>query len=565
MPAGLLHLHTYFLLPFSIDKQAILEDHRDIWTKYTRWIDGLDEWVAVHHDTSAVATRLGAWKRSAYTRFDLDSPAYQDMVFFHPIVRRVFFDTCDAFGGEKESLLRCYTIPIPAGESVWLEAEDKKGRCAKVQITDLRLFLFANGIGILSIGVEAFHLPAADALWINESLRKVYPSSGRQLRESRIPSRLTLAVERNGSREVVAEEHFEKCDMIGFLPPLSNTITSLIYFADYEQEEFEPVLDERMIVYTYFAVDPATIGDDFIRSEEYQYLLSRFLYVDRDGAGYRYNPDFIREEMKRQTYSRWAHQGTYYGFTSYSNITATIGAFDCDEHQLREGFLIHRMFQTRYYLMALVALFYRATLLDFAERAALVSKQLYLDQADGRLGVENIRMASDLRADFLHFSNYWHFDELANKDEELEHFTMQCGEYRIRPMKAEIEEEIEKLNASLHTYHQFRNTEAINRLAVLSLLLGAGAVLTGFFGMNFGHRFGRLFFEPDQSTLPFHYAALAAVLLLVLGAVAFAVYVVAVNWQDYREIVVTRENRKPMPGDSASLRRSITPPGSQRH
>ena len=65
-------------------------------------------------------------------------------------------------------------------------------------------------------------------------------------------------------------------------------------------------------------------------------------------------------------------------------------------------------------------------------------------------------------------------------------------------MKAEIEEEIEKLNASLHNYYQFRNTEAVNRLAMLSLMLGAGAVVTGFFGMNFGRDFAQVFFRAGR-------------------------------------------------------------------
>ena len=74
-------------------------------------------------------------------------------------------------------------------------------------------------------------------------------------------------------------------------------------------------------------------------------------------------------------------------------------------------------------------------------------------------------LASNLRAEFLHFSNYWYFGELANKDEENEHFLMQVHEYRVDILKNEIEEEIEKLNVSLHNYYQFRNTEAVNRLA----------------------------------------------------------------------------------------------------
>jgi hypothetical protein len=346
--------------------------------------------------------------------------------------------------------------------------------------------------------------------------------------------------------------------MIGFLPPLSKTIASLIYFADYGRQEFEPMLDERMIVYSYAAVDPATVPADFVRSEAYQVLLSRFLYVDLDGHSYRYDAQFTRDQMNAQLYRRWAHQGTYYGFTSYSNITITVGTFDCDEHVLREGFLVHRMFNTRYYLMALVALFYRATLLDFAERTALVSKRLYLDQEDGKLTPENIRLASQLRAEFLHFSNYWYFDELANKDEEVEHFTMQCRECRIEPVKREVEEEIEKLNASLQDYSAFRNTEAVNRLAMLSLIVGAGAVLTGFFGMNFGREFGRMFFEPAPDSTTLHYAAVAVVALLALGALAFGVYVVAANWADYRDVLAPQRWRARSHKGEASLKRGPT-------
>jgi hypothetical protein len=44
----LAHLHTYFLFPFSIDKITVVENHRKLWSKYTHWIDGLDEWIAEH-------------------------------------------------------------------------------------------------------------------------------------------------------------------------------------------------------------------------------------------------------------------------------------------------------------------------------------------------------------------------------------------------------------------------------------------------------------------------------------------------------------------------------------
>ena len=111
-------------------------------------------------------------------------------------------------------------------------------------------------------------------------------------------------------------------------------------------------------------------------------------------------------------------------------------------------------------------------------------------------------------------------------------------------MKRDIEAELEKLDASLHNYNQMRNTEAVNRLAMLSLILGAGAVMTGFFGMNFGEGFERVFFhacpEFPRITLYDRYRCGA----LAFAAIAFGIYVVASNWTDYRDAFRQTQRRK---------------------
>ena len=69
MPApDLLHLHTYFLFPFSVDKSAVAANHPEIWSRHDHWIDGLDEWIAAHdrRDSSPLACALGPWRRAAY-------------------------------------------------------------------------------------------------------------------------------------------------------------------------------------------------------------------------------------------------------------------------------------------------------------------------------------------------------------------------------------------------------------------------------------------------------------------------------------------------------------------
>ncbi|MGJ5816983.1 hypothetical protein [Paludibaculum fermentans] len=560
MEAQALHLHTYFVFPFSVDKEAVMQDHQRVWARHDYWVEGLDDWIADHGQSagSPVPGRLGKWQRDAFKRFDMDSFAYQDMVFFHPFVRRVFFDTGDSFSaecGETENMVHCYTIPLlhlgETGRQLVFEAEDARGRKASLRVSDLRLFMFSNGIGILTLGVEATHLPVADALWINEMMRKVYPSSGRQLREGRTPSRLTLKLEGGGETQVIVEETFSKCVMKGYLPPLSRTITELLYFLNYSKQEFEPLLDERMIVYSYLSVDASSVPPEFHMSEDYEILMSRLLFVDRWGDDYRYDADFTREALRKQVYRRWAHQGTLYGFTSFSNVTMVMGRFDCDEHQLKEGFLVHRMFMSRYYLTALVALFYRATLLDFSERTALVSRALGRRFGTTKVTDEDTRNVAKLMAEFQLFSNYWHFSELANKDEEIEHFQMQCDAFRLGPMKSEVEQEIEKLNYSLDRIYQLRNTESINRLAMLSMILGGGAMVTGYFGMNFGQEFERIFFNPPGGGWV-HILAIILVTLVTVGSVLFTIFLVISNWQDYRKILLPPRITK-----VESLRRTI--------
>lgn len=539
MEAKIQHLHTYFLFPFAVDRNVVLSNHGSVWNG-RHWIDGLDEWINAHHvQSSPIITNIGRWERASYTQFDLESPAYQDMVFFHPFVRRIFFDTAGVgvADNEIEPLLRCYHIPLTAENKLFFSAEDVRGREAEVEVTDLRLFLFANGIGILSIGTEAHNLAADQALWINEMVRKFYPSSARQIREGRCPSRFTMSMETPFGRTEILDETFEDIGMHGFLPPLSKLVTNLLYFADYTRLEYEPVLDERAIVYSYLAVDPCSVEDNFHRGEEYDILFSRALYVDHNGEDYRYARGFTKRLMEQQVYRRWAHQGTLYGFTSFSNITMCKGNFDCDDHRLEEGFLIHRLFDSRYYLMQIIGLFYRATLLDFSERVALVSRRLYVDFQDSRLSEDNIERADQLRYEFLVFSNYWHFDELANKDEESEHFDLLSSMYHIHAMKVEVEREVDKLNSALNEYNQNRNTQAVNRLAFISTILGAGAVVTGFFGMNFAHVFEKVFFQPSGGTMWAYWLAIAFVVLFCLAALGTTAYLFSRNWHDYRSVL----------------------------
>jgi len=53
--ASILHLHSYFLFPFSIDKKIVSERHPAIWSGVRHWIDHLDEWIGEHHSPDSLA------------------------------------------------------------------------------------------------------------------------------------------------------------------------------------------------------------------------------------------------------------------------------------------------------------------------------------------------------------------------------------------------------------------------------------------------------------------------------------------------------------------------------
>ena len=180
------------------------------------------------------------------------------------------------------------------------------------------------------------------------------------------------------------------------------------------------------------------------------------------------------------------------------------------------------MFMSRYYLTVIVALFYRATLLDFSERTALVSRTLSKRFGVAKVTETDTRLVARLMAEVQLFSNYWFFSELANKDEEQEHFVMQCAAYRLHSMKTEMEQEIEKLNTTLERIYQLRSTESINRLAMLSMILGGGAMITGFFGMNFEKGFKNVFFDPPPGWEWMHFISIGVVSTLTVGSMLFA-------------------------------------------
>jgi hypothetical protein len=78
----------------------------------------------------------------------------------------------------------------------------------------------------------------------------------------------------------------------------------------------------------------------------------------------------------------------------------------------------------------------------------------------------------------------------------------------------------------------------------LSLIFGGGAVLTGFFGMNFGREFTRVVFEGQGSTW-LHYLLVFIVTTFVFGSLLLGTIVVLRSWREYFAILNPPRRRDP--------------------
>jgi len=545
-------LETYFLFPFALDKEAIQADHPQAWPRGIRWIDGLDQWMASEgkNPELRVPKLLGHWKRATFTNFDASSTAYSDLLFFNSIVRHVFFDTnIGRQPDEQENQLRCYTIDLDPSAVVWFEGTDAVGGSGRAQIVDLRLYLSAQGIGILSIGVAATDIDAATGLWLNRRLRKLYPVDGVSIRDGRTPNYTALRKESSAGSESISEERFANPTMIGFYPPLTCTVQSLLYFADYGLEEYEPICDENMLVYS---MAHLAGGQEASTLED---VVDDFLHLHH-------------KHLEPVRYTSAAYTALF-GFTGHSCSVLQLGSEVAWERLSGTSFDgsgtvkalesnpdLSRAFHNHYYMMMIIALFYRAVLLDFNERSALVSRRLLRDQQLRRLTPLSIDMVNDLRTEFLNFTSYWHFDDLSSKQAGNDFFRRLCAEYRIDQMKEQLTSELKHMGEYVYNYYQLRNTDAVNRLAMLSLIFGGGAVLTGFFGMNFGREFTKVFFEGEDGGYFIHWFMIIVVCSFVFSSLLLGTFVVLRNWRDYLTIL----NPPKTPPTSTSLKRE-TPKG----
>ena len=347
------------------------------------------------------------------------------------------------------------------------------------------------------------HLTSRDALLFNELARRTYLSFTEQLEEgdvSKIPVRVRLTIE----GEVPLEHTFKKEQLeltwdhkrkTG-TPQISTIIQDLLEGA-LGSQCFSPILDDRMVVFTFFGFAGGQPRSPKGR-EDFEALFSRIMYVESPGTGFCYDRGFMKDVSEHVVYRRWYNLGNLYGFTRYSSAYSGFGGFFANE--------IFNNFNSMYYQLAIISLFYRASLIQFSDDVADATLALEVNKLDRR-------SFFGLKEDFMRFSNTYWFNEVTNQDEGIDIFECYKKSFKFNDMYNQIKEEIDRADEFLDLIDSTQRNVASKQLNIGGLIIGTLAVWTGFFGMNFEPEWFKNIFMKAS------YAPVLSIVVVVIGVI----------------------------------------------
>ena len=238
-----------------------------------------------------------------------------------------------------------------------------------------------------------------------------------------------------------------------------------------EDMNFSPILDDRMLVYSYVAFDGL---DGFHWDDrDIDVFFSHLLYVDNPAENYRYEPGFTEALLERAGYRRWKHWKTRIGFSRYSAV------FQYDGHML----FLHRSFVSMYYQMFLLVTYYRARLIRLSDKMSSLSRQIG-DEKDKTLDEDLKIQFRQLRKLFVKFMNIEWFTEVTNQDQGIEIFDLMRDAFQLGPMYQDVKEEIERTDELMDLYHRDKLDRFGEMAGKAGLLVGALAILFGFLAVN---------------------------------------------------------------------------------
>lgn len=432
---------------------------------------------------------------------------YGEYIYFHDYVREFLFPRKTSLNSDTQHSVRVFEYKLPEKPQIRLtyssqEESDhgnvKGQNTLMAWIKHIYLHLYPHGIGILSIETcdkatkdhpsqetktfanDDTAMTGGELLLFNNMFRRLYPAyferrdkdgAFQQVMGNEFPETVTVATSQRTifeySASKIPKTTFLKRNRSGkLIPAFSSFIGPLLdgLFGQNDLPAYTPLLDDRMLVFSYI-VFPSSLKDS-LSQEDRDIFYSHFLYVDNPEKGYRYDRSFVMEIMEAATYSRWENYQTKIGFSRYSGVFLYFGHYD---H-------LYRTFESMYHQMFLLTIYYRVSLIRFADEMAQIARR---DPGTAQLKnyEEYLKELRGIHTRFMHFMSICWFKEVTHQDQGIELFQLMRKAFDLDDMYAQVKEEIERADELGELLRQQHIAQFSNRMTIIGIIFAAAALI----------------------------------------------------------------------------------------
>jgi len=362
------------------------------------------------HDTKLFFNNITAslqksgWYNKAF-RPDSSNLAYNEFFYFHKFARNAIYDIgsqseCDnsKYKDKPNPLILYFTRDTKDGK---FEITLKTGETYSLDLQNISIRIYGTEIGILVIEASnKSHRNIEDIIKINDYGRRLYPQFLDEINGVDTTKDVFLAdkilmkfkgfessesFELNDfrKRHIVVAEYVRKLLGEDFTTDDSgDSVKSRRrpYFV------YSPIIDDRMYVVCWYGSDEYSdkikekdLNGDFCYEDDQMWY--RFIFLDGNDVNCKH-PGMMKSLIRGTTYKRWAGDGILYGISRYSLVCISGSS----------GNIVRGHMRKMYAQMAVLLLAQRASILQFSNRVAHISKQ--------------IEMLSIIKENNDHTSNY---------------------------------------------------------------------------------------------------------------------------------------------------------------
>lgn len=356
----------------------------------------------------------------------------------------------------------------------------------ELQLNKIILKIYGTGIGILQYYLHNTKYEKwEDICKINDYGRRIYPQflPIEQCKGAFLADSLEIVFK---DKSKIREDFTQK----KYPYQISNTVQKLfgkgIVFGKKDNEKNEKnekiyiqsAIDDRMYTMCWYMNDidsqvlTQKVNYSQIGEMSYEYENNErwyeYMFVDHNEPTCKHQ-EMLKRLIREHTYERWAKNNTLYGITRYSLVgIGNNSDFSKD--------IIRIQCETMYAQLAILALQQRASILNFSNKVAKISKEKDEKKLE--------KQTANLYREYIQFINQLTFREVTAQEQGIEMYNMIVKHMSIDRDLKQLDEEIDELHQFATATNERRVNQSINLLTWLGGILLVPTFITGFLGMN---------------------------------------------------------------------------------